>query len=151
MNPLLKEKIVNFSSAFVFLAFFIVSMYFINHSGIKLEKVNIFDITIILLSSFRMIRLLLYEKIFSIIRKFINDRWENLIFGSIGNLISCPWCTGVWVVLFAFDLHYLIPYGNYFNFILAVSSIASIMVILINMLNLKNEILRSKRDKYRNT
>jgi len=145
MNSFVREKVIDFLSTFVFLIALSISIFLLQQNGFKIDIITILDLIIITLATFRVIRMLMYEKIFGIIRYFINSRGEKLFFNSVGNLVKCPWCTGVWAALFIFDLHYLLPYGIYLNYLLAISGVASVMVVAVNNLNYKSDILKKER------
>jgi len=147
MNSFMREKVVNFLSIFVFLIVLSISIYLLQQTGFKIEEVTILDLVIITLATFRVIRMLMYEKVFGIIRYLINSRGDKLFFNSLGNLVKCPWCTGVWAALFAFDLHYLIPYGLYLNYLLAIAGVASVLVVAVNNMNYKSDILERDRSQ----
>lgn len=147
MNYFLREKVVNFLSTFVFLIVLSISIYLLQKIGFKIEEVSVLDLVIITLATFRLVRMLMYEKVFGIIRYFINSRGEKLFFNSLGNLVKCPWCTGVWAALFAFDLHYLIPYGLYLNYLLAMAGLASVLVVAVNNMNYRSDILERDRGR----
>jgi len=145
MNNFLREKVIDFLSIFVFLLFLATSIFLLQYTGFTLELVSILDLVIITLATFRITRMLMYEKVFGILRYLINSRGEKLFFRSVGNLVKCPWCTGVWASLVIFDLHYLIPYGMYLNYVLAIAGVASVMVVVVNNLNYKSDILERER------
>jgi hypothetical protein len=147
MDYFTREKVVNFLSTFVFLLVLSISIFLLQKIGFKIEAVTILDLVIITLATFRVIRMLMYEKVFGLIRYLINSRGKKLFFNSLGNLVKCPWCTGVWAALFVFDLHYLIPYGLYLNYLLAIAGVASVLVVAVNNLNYKSEILERDRSR----
>lgn len=147
MNNFMREKVFNFVSIFVFLIFLSGSIYLFQHIGFNIERISILDLVIITLATFRVIRMLMYEKVFGIIRYHINSRGEKMFFKSLGNIVKCPWCIGVWAALFIFDLHYLIPYGLYLSYILAISGVASVMVVAVNNLNYKSDIYERERSR----
>lgn len=146
MNPLHREKVLNFASMLVFLAFLAGSVWVARYLGFRLTKVTLFDMVLLSLSCYRISRMLVYEKIFSLIRFYISTNSDKALIGSINNLITCPWCTGVWVALFVFDVYYLVPFGNYLIYILSIAAIASPLVVLSNNLTLRNDILKEQRD-----
>lgn len=145
MNSFIREKIIDFLSTFVFLIALSISIFLLQQTGFTMDKITIMDLVIITLATFRIIRMLMYEKIFSIIRYFINSNGDKLFYRSVGNLVKCPWCTGVWAALFTFVLHYLIPFGYFLNYFFAISGVASVMVVAVNILNYKSDILKKER------
>lgn len=94
------------------------------------------------LASFRLTRLIVFDKITEFIRAPFfneieqeNEQGEKEIYlvpksaglkGWIGELLSCYWCTGIWASLFIGGLHYFsTPAGEFLIVILAVAAIAS--------------------------
>ena len=94
------------------------------------------------LAAFRLTRLIVFDKITEFIRAPFfneieqeNEQGEKEIYlvpksdglrGWIGELLSCYWCTGIWVSLFIGGLHYFgTQTGEFLIVILAVAAIAS--------------------------
>ncbi|MFS0865184.1 DUF1360 domain-containing protein [Fredinandcohnia sp. 179-A 10B2 NHS] len=112
---------------------------------------SLFDFLILSLASFRLTRLLVYDKITEFIRRPFHDIIEEelpdgtieeyiQIKGTgirkwIGELLSCHWCTGVWSAGFLY-----VVYEYYFNlsepllFIFAVAGLAAIVESIISKL-----------------
>jgi len=83
------------------------------------------ELILLILASFRITRLFVFDRITEFIRnKFLKEVEEmdeaghpeiyivprsGKIRGFIGQLISCYWCTGVWVAIFLTVLYYLFP------------------------------------------
>ena len=98
---------------------------------------------ILVLASFRLTHLLVYDKITSFIRRpFIENTSEEDKNGEIhqivrikgtgikywiGSLLSCHWCTGVWSAAIVVLIYLYLPYSVIFLLILAVSGAASII------------------------
>jgi hypothetical protein len=147
MDNLLKEKAINFVSIFVFLIFFIASVFLFELRDLSIVDISIFDTILLILATYRISRMIVYEKVFSYFRYLVRIRSGNSIINSINNLITCPWCTSVWMGLLLFDLFYMVPYGRYFVYIMVISSIASPLILLCNYLSLQNDILKKRRDE----
>lgn len=147
MNVLIKEKFLNFISTFVFLITFAASIYLFINKQISIDDISIFDLVVLVLSTYRVSRMIVYEKVFSFLRYLIRKNSYKGLFNSINNLIVCPWCTSVWIGLFMFDIYYLIPYGDYFVYIVSISAVASPLILLSNNMTLRNDILKKQRDK----
>ena len=146
MNPLLKEKILDFCSSIIFLVFLVATGFLVRYMEFSLKDINIFDSIVIILSTYRISRMLIYEKVFGLIRHILKVNTDKLIISSINNLLSCPWCTAVWISLFVFNIYYFVPMGNILIYILSVSGIAAPLVLLSNNLSLRNDLLKKERD-----
>ncbi|MFE7063532.1 DUF1360 domain-containing protein [Sutcliffiella sp. NPDC057660] len=101
------------------------------------------------LASFRLTRLIITDKITNFLRKpFIeeveevngNGETETYVLikgkglrGFFGELLSCHWCTGMWVTAGLFFLFYLYPLaGKPMLVILAAAGLAGIIESIIN-------------------
>ncbi|PKG25563.1 DUF1360 domain-containing protein [Niallia nealsonii] len=87
--------------------------------------ISLMDFILLILASFRITRLLVYDRITEFIRSVVleevtekNEMGEDTVYyvprpgrvrGFFGELISCYWCTGVWSAIFLILLYYLFP------------------------------------------
>lgn len=112
---------------------------------------SVWTILIISLASFRLTRLIVFDKITEFIRSpFFDEMSETDEAGEesiylvpkskgirkwIGELLSCYWCTGVWASTFLVLLHYFYPeVGEPLIVIMAVAGIASILETCVSFL-----------------
>jgi hypothetical protein len=146
MENLLKEKAFNFLSIFVYLVLFIASIFLFEYKDLSIADISIIDAVLLIFATYRISRMIVYEKVFGYFRYLIRVRSGNSFFNSINNLITCPWCTSVWIALFFFDIYYMVPYGNYFIYLMVISALASPLILLSNYLSLQNDILKKRRD-----
>ncbi|MGM9923940.1 MAG: DUF1360 domain-containing protein [Bacillus sp. (in: firmicutes)] len=109
---------------------------------------SMFDLLLLSLASFRLTRLIVYDKITAFIRKPFfkevdekNEKGEietyivpkkGGIVGFIGELLNCYWCTGVWVAIFIVGSSYFFAYWSMpVIVVLAVAGVASILETII--------------------
>jgi hypothetical protein len=130
MNIFLREKYFNVGSAFFFLLCIGGSVYTINAFGKSISQLGWSDTILLSLATYRLARMIVYEKVFSLFRYFIGKKISSPLGMSLNYLITCPWCTGVWVALFLFDIYFLVPYGNILVYLLAIAGIATPLVQL---------------------
>jgi hypothetical protein len=124
----------------VFYAVFVVILgYYFNKKSIKVEDIKLWDVVLLSLATYRLTRILVFDKIFKIVRDFIKSRSRLYVFQVIKEIITCPWCAGVWVALVVVILYYLVPYGNLFVYLMVISVIASFFVVTINFIGLSTE------------
>jgi hypothetical protein len=119
--------------------------FFVSFSGEVPQKISLFDFVLLSLATFRLIRLLVYDRIM----QFVRDRFfqepvsrkcpKSGLKASIGHLFGCPWCMGVWAGLFSAFFYYLTPLAWFPVLVLAVSGIASFVQVLANMIGWKSE------------
>lgn len=146
MNPLLKEKVLNFLSVLIYLFFFGISIFFVTKKEVSISHISLTDVGIMILATYRIARMIVYERVFGLFRYWISLYLKYPFVRSLNNLITCPWCTGVWVALAVFDIYYMIPYGNYLIFLFAISAVASPLILLSNIIVLHNDAMKKHRD-----
>ena len=121
-----------FSIVFVMLIIFMTYLLdFINNDMLK--NIRFFDFVILSRATFRLIRLFTYDKIMQFLRDiFAQSRFASL--KTINELITCPWCTGIWMSLFIVYLYFLHPGSWLFILVLAVAGTGSLIQIFANMM-----------------
>ena len=130
-------------NAFIFFAFpvMIVGAYVLIERLIGIRNIgvlSVFDITIMSLATFRIIRLITFDKIFSFARVMfmdtLPDGTEVKPAGGFrraaAELMECFWCTGVWVGLFVLVLYMLTPIGRFGALILAIAALGSFFQVV---------------------
>ncbi len=111
---------------------------------------TLLDYTLISLASFRIIRAVIYDKIFAFFREQFYDATEykgKVVLTkpeagprrTLADLLSCPWCFGVWSAAMVTFFYLLTPYAFYPTLFLALSAVASFLQILSNLIGWKAE------------
>jgi len=122
---------------------------------IPLTDLTLFDLTLITLASWRLIRLFVYDTMMKWLREQFYDvkkvgkgyTLEKPTTGprrTLADLLSCPWCFGVWAAASVTFFYLLTPYTYFFVLFLAIAAVASFLQILTNMIGWQAEKL--KRD-----
>lgn len=113
--------------------------------------VHLGEVIIMGLASFRLTRLIVYDKIFEFIRRPFFDELSEMsesgetevyyvpkpkgIKNIIGEMLSCYWCFGIWATLFLLLLDWFAPAaGNILILLLAVAAVGSIIETAITRL-----------------
>ena len=119
-----------------------------------LKDFDLFEISILSLTIFRVIRLLVYDSVSQFIRDIFLDVSEVNLDGKamihrqkpkdgikrlMCDLLSCPWCTSVWVSLFAAYVYLLFPNLWFVYLVFAVSGISSFIQLSINRIGWQAE------------
>jgi len=104
-----------------------------------MEELTLKQAVVIILASYRMTRILVFEKIFKYFRDVLKSRENMYIIGTINAMITCPWCAGVWVTLIIIVLYFLVPFGVLFVYVLALAGIASMIILVSNLLHMYTE------------
>lgn len=111
-------------------------------------QLHVFEFIILILASFRLTRLIMYDKITSFIRKpFHEIVEEELPDGSIqeflhikgkglrywiGELLSCYWCTGIWCSAFLYFGYVFWPlWFEPLSYLLAIAGSASMLECIL--------------------
>ncbi len=121
----------------------------------KFDTLAVTDYILIILASMRVVRLVIYDKIFAFFREQFYDVVEQkgkvLLVKPIDgprrtlvDLLTCPWCFGVWSTAMVIFFYMLTPYAMYPILILALSSVVTFLQILSNLIGWKAE--RAKLD-----
>ena len=119
------------------------------------DTLTITDYILIILASMRVVRLVIYDKIFAFFREQFYDVVEQKgkvllvkpVSGprrTLADLLTCPWCFGVWATAMVIFFYMLTPYAMYPILILALSSVVTFLQILSNLVGWKAE--RAKLD-----
>ena len=134
-----KHQAWNFWSAFFFFGMVVLVGYMLDKKGVEIEEITLKEAIVIILASYRMTRILVFEKIFKYFRGVLKRREKLYVIGTISSIITCPWCAGVWVTLAMVVFYYLVPYGMLLAYVLALAGIASIVILYSNMMHMKTE------------
>ncbi len=139
----------------VFLVFFVCLTFMatvvLQSEAIKpYAELTLVDFVLITLASFRIIRAVVYDKIFAFFREQFYDATEYkgkvvLVKPEGGprrtmiELLTCPWCFGVWATAMVAFFYLLTPYAFFPVLFLALSAVASFLQILSNLIGWKAE------------
>lgn len=121
----------------------------------KFDTLAVIDYILIILASMRVVRLVIYDKIFAFFREQFYDVVEQkgkvLLVKPVNgprrtliDLLTCPWCFGIWATAMVAFFYMLTPYAMYPILILALSSVVTFLQILSNLIGWKAE--RAKLD-----
>ena len=143
---------------FVFILFYVgllvmASIILASEARMSYSDLTLFDVTLITLASFRMTQLFVYDGMTKFLREQFYDakvvrNKVTLVKPSVGprrtlaDLMSCPWCFGLWATSMVIFLYLLTPFAILPTLILAISSIASVLQLLSNMIGWKAEQLK---------
>jgi hypothetical protein len=125
---------------------------------VRPSQLTFTDFALMTLATWRLTRLFVYD---SITRFFREQFWDVVKVGkgwalekpktgprrTIADLLSCPWCFGMWsaaVVIFA----YLVtPYAIYPILLLAISAVGTFLQLLSNLVGNQAETLKGRGDE----
>ena len=140
-----KQNAWNFASLFVYFALLITAGYLIEKRGIDITQTSVKDLIIIMLASYRLTRIVVFEKIFKFFRDFVKSQEKFALLTTLRFIITCPWCMGVWMSLIVVLLFFVVPYGKIIVYIMAISGVASFIVMLANYMVLSVNELHTRK------
>lgn len=140
---------------FVFVLFFIclavMATIILQDESIKTyESLVLGDYVLMTLAAFRIVRATVYDKAFAFLREQFYDvseykgkvvlvKPESGPRRTLADLLTCPWCVGMWAVFMVSFFYMLSAYAFYPVLILALSGVASVLQILANLIGWKAE------------
>ena len=134
----------------IFLLFFLCLVFMatviLQSESIRpLNTLTVTDFTIIALASFRIVRLVLRDIIFGFFREQFYDaveqkgsillvKPENGPRRTLVDLLTCPWCFGIWAAFMVSFFYLLTPYAYYPILLLALSSVTTFLQLFAEAL-----------------
>lgn len=139
----------------IFLVFFICLVFMaaviLDSEAYKTyDTLTFVDFALISLASFRIIRAVLYDKIFAFFREQFYDATEykgKIVLTkppsgprrTLADLLSCPWCFGMWASAMVSFFYLLTPYAFFPILFIALAGVASFLQIVSNLVGWKAE------------
>ncbi len=134
-----KHQAWNFWSAFVFFGAVLLVGYFLERKGVDIRDLTMKEAVLVILATYRMTRILVFEKILKHFRDALKRRQNLYVIGTIHSMVTCPWCAGVWVSLIILVFYFLVPYGALLVYVLALAGLASMVILVSNLLHMYTE------------
>ncbi len=129
------EYFWNFLYTIIFLSLTLFLGWFLWSKSLYISQLSVFDFIILSLATYRLTRLLIYDKVLNFIRdKIVQSTSEKGWIKSSQYFLTCPWCAGVWMSLFITSLYLYHDLGKFLAYILAISGVASFIHITITLL-----------------
>ena len=126
-------------------------------SRINLDELSTVDFVLMTLASWRLTRLFVYDNI----TKFIREQFWDVVKAGKGytlekpkvgprrtmaDLLSCPWCIGIWAAATVIFFYLVTPYATYPIMLLALSAVATFLQLLSNLVGHKAEQARIQNE-----
>ena len=138
-NPDHRQKSWNFLATLFYVICFIALGYALKKNEIGSDDIKFRDMALMTLATYRLTRLLVFDSIFKLFRDFVKSRANYLVFYVTREIITCPWCAGVWAAIIIIAIYYFVPFGQILIILFAISGVASFIVILVNCFGLTTE------------
>jgi hypothetical protein len=114
----------------VYVLIFFLSYFLLRTMGKENHNISVFDFILLFLATFRLTRLLVYDSIFQFARDYF-FAYKTSPAKNISDLLSCPWCSGMWSGLLILILYYSFAWAWYFILLLATAGLASSFQIVM--------------------
>ena len=134
-----RHKFWNFLATIIYIILFILTGYIFKRKEINIEEIRLWEMFLLALATYRLTRILVFDKIFKFFRDFIRSKSKLYLFYVVREIITCPWCAGVWTAMLIVVVYFLVPYGKLLIYLLAISGVASFFVIFVNYFGLSTE------------
>lgn len=139
------QKLWNVIFMVIFFGLFILAFWALTDGFRHLRwfyLMSLGDIALISLASFRIIRLVTYDKIFAFVREWFlvtsEDGTVNKPAGgprrTIAELIECVWCTGLWAAFVSTFLYFASDITRFFVIVLAIAAVATVLQNISQMI-----------------
>lgn len=147
---------------FVFSMFFLVlvimaAIILQTEARLNVAELSFTDFALMTLATWRLTRLFVYDAI----TKFFREQfWDVVKVGkgyalekpkvgprrTIADLLSCPWCFGVWAAAVVIFFYLMTPYAVYPVMLLALSAVATFLQLLSNLVGNQAEATKTKNE-----
>ena len=152
------QGIWNFIFAVFYISQLIFAVWILFRFNRLPTEIGLFDLSLIVLATFRLTRLFVYDGITQFIRDWFLDK--KVLAGTDGELVvvrskplsgfrrtasellSCPWCFGLWAALLVTLFFPITPFAWFIVLILAVAGTATFIQIFISMIGWRIEHLK---------
>jgi hypothetical protein len=142
-----EDQFWNIVFAIVFAALAVGGLWYLSRSGELPLEIGVFDFFILTLAVFRVTRLLTRDTILQFFRNWffdgvvirqIEEGERTVVFEpskrefhrTVGALLGCPWCTGIWVSLVSVFVFFAFPSSWMVFLLLAIAGLASLVQAL---------------------
>jgi len=145
----------NFVFGVFFLGFLFMGIIILEGEAYKpFATLTALDYVLMSLATFRLVRLFVYDKITAFFREQFYDVTEGRngatlikpVHGprrTLADLLSCPWCFGMWAAGTVTFFYLLTPYAFYIVLMLAIGAVGSFLQLLANLIGWKTEQIKA--------
>jgi len=128
----------------IFSLFFVALLVFgyawLAAGGLLTAWIPVADFFLITLAVMRLVRLFTYDVITAFIRNWFVGANPETLKGTLGTLIQCPWCTGLWFSFIVVFFYFATPIAWYVILVLAISAVATFLQIFTNLVGWSAEL-----------
>jgi len=124
MNSKKEKYLWHFLTSTLYIFLLLLSILFFYIKGKIPTEISVFDFLILGLATFRLTYLFVNDAVMDFLRDYFG-KFERGVGKSISELITCPWCVGIWIALLVGFLYFLSPLAWFFFFILALAGLGT--------------------------
>jgi hypothetical protein len=135
----MKSALWNTLFGLFFAALVLKGAWLITDGARSIPFISLLDLILITLAVFRLVRLTTYDIITKFIRDAVGKAKPNTFLGTFSNLLTCPWCTGLWFAFFVVFAYFATPMAYPIIIILAVAGVASLVQVFANLIGWQAE------------
>lgn len=137
------ENLWNFVFSVFFVGVLVAALWYMKSvRGFYLGAVNPFDALLLSFASFRVTRLVVYDKISRWFRDLFDDPSGYGLRHTIHDLLNCPWCIGFWSALILVVLYFTEAWAWSVIFFLSVAGVGSLVQLYANQIGWRAENLK---------
>lgn len=136
----MKTALWNSVFGLFFIGIVILGADYLYRSGLFIPYIPLGDFLLITLATFRLIRLVSYDIITQFVRDFLGKYEKGTFLGTLGALVICPWCAGLWFAFFVTFFYFVHPLAWFLIVILAIAGVASLFQLTANLLGWSAEL-----------
>src|SRR3989344_9513758 len=130
-----EQNLWNIFFMLVYVVFLVFGLFIIVRiNGSLPRSIVTADLVLIVLATFRLVRLFVYDKIM----RWLRDFFSGVNHGprkTISDLLGCPWCLGLWMGTTLVFFYFLAPAVTwFFILILAISGVATFLQLSANLI-----------------
>ncbi len=132
-NNTKKQYFWNFVFMILYLALVAGAIFIFRAQGKIVTRISVFDLILLALATYRLTHLIVYDYVFNFLRDYVG-RFERGPLKTVADLISCPWCTGIWAAFVLSFLYFLTPYAWFFIFVIALAGAAIFFRAVVDLI-----------------
>lgn len=111
----------------------VLAYVWLSGSGKLVSFVPVGDFFLMTLATMRLVRLFTYDRITAFMRKWFENAEPESFRHTVGELLDCPWCTGLWFALVMAFFYFALPVITWYTMlVLALASAATFMQLCAN-------------------
>lgn len=136
----MKSALWNSVFGIFFIGIVLAGADWLYRTGLFIPYIPLGDFLLIVLATFRLIRLVSYDIITAFIRDYLGKFEKGTFLGTLGALVNCPWCSGLWFAFFVTFFYFAHPLSWFLIVILAIAGVASLFQLTANLLGWSAEL-----------